>query len=488
MRSLGSRLFVLWLLSLAASVVVGLLLIQFRAQSTAAQVDRAQAVIERACDGIRERYSFFAAGWSGPNPGATPDAALRHELAAVVTVALAHQAGVEGGIWLAGSGPLAYAYPTHAGGELQTAAPPAELADIADANEQAAHDDQSVLRRSTVGSQAVLLFACPLGGPITGVTGWAMARVQVNSGGDRLSFGLGVLAVLIVVMSGWLLWVTRAWSRHVARIERALASHDIAGLPPLVRSGERDLDRVVDALNDAAARLAREQRRSAEMSARAAASERLAALGRVVAGVAHEIRNPIAAMRLRAENALAGDDARRSAALPAILVQIARLDRLAAELLTMTQRREPAPAPVELAEFLLRCSEEHRELAAGRTIELVVQPTPARVRLDPGLIGRALDALLANAIQHTPDGGRVTLAASLNAARLRITVADTGPGVAAALRETLFEPFVTGRAEGTGLGLAIARELVQAHGGTLTLADSGGGHAGAAFAIDLPAT
>ena len=81
------------------------------------------------------------------------------------------------------------------------------------------------------------------------------------------------------------------------------------------------------------------------MSARVAASERLAALGRVAAGIAHEIRNPIAAMRLKAENALAGDDARRRAALHTILGQIARLDRLIAELLAMTQRprsgREP---------------------------------------------------------------------------------------------------------------------------------------------------
>ena len=488
MRSLGSRLFVLWLLSLAASVVVGVLLIQFRAQSTAAQVDRAQAVVGHACDDIRERYGFFAAGWAGLGPNAMPDTGLRRELKAVVTLALARQPGVEGGIWLAGSGLLAYAYPTRAGDAGQAAPQQAELSDIADANEQAAHDDQSVLRRSTLGSQTVLLFACPLGGPITGITGWAMARVQANLGGDRLSFGLGVLAVLILVMSGWLLWVTRAWSRHVARIEQALASHDIAGLPPLVRSGERDLDRVVDALNDAASRLAREQLRSAEMSARAAASERLAALGRVVAGVAHEIRNPIAAMRLRAENAVAGDDARRSAALPAILTQIARLDRLAAELLTMTQRRDPLPKPIELAEFLARCGEEHREVAAARNVELAVRSTPAIVQLDAGLVGRALDALLTNAIQHTPEGGRVILAASLNATRLRITVGDSGPGVTAGLRDTLFEPFVTGRAEGTGLGLAIARELVQAHGGTLTLADSGDAQAGAVFAIDLPST
>ena len=494
MRSLASRLFVLWLLSLAASLVVGLLLVQFRAQSTAAQVGRAQATVGNACGLIRERYGFFASGW--PAADSTPtDPTLRGELTTVVAVALARQPGVEGGIWQAGGGSLAYAYPTYAGTGQKTDLPQAEQAGIAEANEQAAHDDQPTSRRTDAGSQTILLAACPLGGPLAGVTAWTMMRVQANSGGDRLSFGLGVLAVLVAGMSGWLTWVTRAWSRHVARIERALASHDIAALPRLARSGERDLDRVVDALNEAAARLADERRRSAAMAARVAASERLAALGQVVAGVAHEIRNPIAAMRLRAENALAGDDARRSAALPAILIQIARLDRLAGELLTMTQRREPAPAPLDLAAFLAGCADEHRDVAAAQGVRLAVAAAATPVRLDAGLLGRAVGALLANAVQHAPHGGLVTLTGTAEAGRLRITVADTGPGVPAALCETLFEPFVTGRAEGTGLGLAIARELVEAHGGALTLAEAGGksgaeagGKSGAVFLIEMETT
>jgi signal transduction histidine kinase len=82
----------------------------------------------------------------------------------------------------------------------------------------------------------------------------------------------------------------------------------------------------------------------------------------------------------------------------------------------------------------------------------------------------------------------VTLSAERTATSLRLLVADTGPGVAPALRDTLFEPFVTGSAEGTGLGLAIARELVQAQGGRLTLLRPGGEQAGqgAVFALEIP--
>lgn len=111
-----------------------------------------------------------------------------------------------------------------------------------------------------------------------------------------------------------------SWSRRVGGLEAALAGHAGDAPPELARTGDPDLDRIVDALNRAGRRLDAARRRSEELAARVAASERLAALGRVAAGVAHEIRNPIAAMRLRAENALAtGDEERQERALRAVL-------------------------------------------------------------------------------------------------------------------------------------------------------------------------
>ncbi len=129
-------------MSLAASVVVSILLIQLYRQSTEAQVGRAEAVIGHACDLIRDRYAYYASGWAGPAPGA-PDARLRTDLATAVGLALAHQYGVEGGIWQADVRSLAYAYPTYEGTGPKTDLPAAEHDQIQAINRQAARDEQA---------------------------------------------------------------------------------------------------------------------------------------------------------------------------------------------------------------------------------------------------------------------------------------------------------------------------------------------------------
>lgn len=480
MRSLRARLLVLWAFSLAACVAAGALLVQISGQSTAAQVQRGEAVVARACDLIRERYAFYTTDWSGSAPP-LDDAGLRADLGAAVSLALARQAGVEGGVWQTEAGSLAYAFPTYPGTGPKTDLPAAEAASVQAANEQAARDEAAIARMSGGGTQTLLLYACPLPGPIENLTAWTMTRVQRASAADGLRGGLLLLFALMLGMSAWLAWLLRAWSRRVGAMEAGLARHRDDLPPMLPRTGEPDLDRIADALNQAGQRLIEARRRSAELGVRVVAAERLAALGRVAAGVAHEIRNPLAAMRLRAENGLAGDDDRRRRALGAVLEQIGRLDRLLAELLAMTQRRDPALAPADIGTLLASCMERHADQAAAAQVRLHAEGAGTAL-IDASLIGRALDNLASNAIRHTPAGGRVSLRAERSGGRLRLLVDDTGPGVAPDLRGSLFEPFATGRADGTGLGLAIARELVEAHGGRLSLAAS---EQGARFVIEL---
>lgn len=484
MRSLKLRLLVLWALSLAASVAVGLLLLQLSRQTSEAQAARAEAVVARACGLIGDRYEFYAAGW--PGPAAVPaDAAFRADLTAAVSLALARQDGVEGGIWQADAGPLAYAYPTYAGSGPKTDLPAAERDVIAAVNAQAARDDQPAARSVASRTGTLLLHACPLGGPVPELTAWTMARVPAVQGVRPLQAGLAVLLGLALLMSGWLGRLAWVWGRHVRGIEAALSGAGTGGMPAVQRTGERELDRIVDALNDAGRRLADARRDADALAARVARAERLAGLGRVAAGVAHEIRNPIAAARLQGENALAGDDARRRAAIGDMLGQLDRLDGLVGELLAMTQRVQPRPVPVDLAAFLPGQAARHAETAAAKGLAVSVQGAQGAVTLDPHVVGRILDNLLTNAIRHAPAGGAVTLQAERTPGRLSLVVRDTGPGVSPALADRVFEPFVTGRADGTGLGLAIARELADAHGGRLALRDAGAS-GGAVFALELP--
>ena len=472
MHSLRARLAVLWALLLVAAGAVALLLVQLYEQSSTAQTWRAKAVLGQICEAIASNYSLYSAGWAGPGNGPlADDTEFRRDLATIVRQAMASQvtaaeaAAIRAGIWQASAGILV--------GDLPEIARPAlnEIAIVA------LDDDDTTPAQRDLPSAGLVLRACPLPGPVPDLAGWASVQVSATPGAGALRAGLGVLLALVLVSTIWLTVVIAGYGRRVAAIERALRQPIARGLPILQATGMEDLDRIVAALNTMSVSLARAQDEATTLAAQMATSARLAALGRVAAGVAHELRNPMAAMRLKVENALAGDAVRRTAALEAVLPQIARLDRLVAELLTMTSRREPDLQPVRLPAFLRACVAE----LEGAPITL--RAPEATILADPEMLGRAISNLLRNAVQHTPSGGNISLTADHRDGWLRIEVRDTGPGVAPALRDTLFEPFVSGRADGTGLGLAIAREMAVAHGGQLSLANSANG---ACFILEVP--
>ena len=398
MRSLKGRLWLLWAMILAASVVVGLLLHQLYRTSTAAEVQRGEAVAARGCDLLRDRYQFWARGWDGSEFSAA-DPELVRDLRSVILSAVYGQRDLRAGIWSSEAGMLADvgAAPPDKGQDLS------RLSDALTAlNQLAARTEQTVTDLVEVREATVALAACPLTGPVSGLTGWVSNRIEGADDADPLRFGVGVLFLLVLGIGGWLLWLTTSWARRVGRIEAALAGGALEDWPVLSATGERELDRIVAALNDAGSRLAAARRRSEVLAGRVAQSERLASLGRVAAGVAHEIRNPMAALRLKAENALAGDDERRRRALEASLLQISRIDRLLTELLAMGRRAPPNPRRTSLESFLNSVVEEHREAARAKNIEVLCAASAMEATIDPELVRRILDNLLTNARQHTP--------------------------------------------------------------------------------------
>ncbi|UFW91972.1 HAMP domain-containing histidine kinase (plasmid) [Bradyrhizobium barranii] len=485
-RSIVGWFVVCWSAFLLASVVVGMLLISLYEQSTTEQLRRASAAVAHGCDAIAARYQFFVTGVTHA-PADLRDADFARGLTGVVQIALRDLYGVEGGIWQKDEGSLAYAFPTYEGTGQKTDLPEAERASIREAADAAALDGAPFNRRREGRAQTLLLHACPLPGPIPGLSGWTMARVPTTGGQAYIQAvaGLGLLLLVVLGSAAWLGRLLLGWSQRLRRLESALASSS-EELPKLDHTGQRDLDRIVEAVNRAGTRLAESRRTSEAMARQVAEAKRLATLGRVVAGVAHEIRNPIAAMRLKAENAVAAgpDVARKDNALKVIVEQIGRLETLLRNLLSSVQRAPLVSAPVkDVVAFLAERVELFREQAALLGGELEARGDLVEGHFDPTRIAQAIDNLILNALQNTPPGGRVILCAETTGDRVLLVVADTGSGVPEELRNHLFEPFVTGRSEGTGLGPAVVREIAEAHGGTARAVHRDDG---TTFVLELP--
>jgi signal transduction histidine kinase len=338
-------------------------------------------------------------------------------------------------------------------------------------------------------SQTLVLLACPVRGPIARVAAWAMARVFTGRGPayKQLLLGLAVLTFTVVVSALFLGRVIVAYSRRIKTIETALAGHDdLSDLPEIAPSGERELDRIVSALNAAGKRLG-------DARTRILTAERLAAIGAMAAGVAHEIRNPLAAMRLKSENALASEEPQLAkAALTVVVEQIDRLDELVGDLLSLAYFRAPKREPTDVGRVIAEAVKIHAGAAAMRGVKVTTVcelGSEERPWLDSGQIRRAIGDLLANAIEalgERPDGHVHIEARRLAASegnRLLIAVNDNGPGVAEELRDRLFEPFATTRGGSHGLGLAIVREIARAHDGDARYLR---GADGARFELVLP--
>ena len=385
-RSIIGWFVVCWSAFLVASVVVGALLLSLYDQSTTEQLRRASAAVAHGCDAITARYQFFMAGATRA-PADLHDPDFTRSLTGVVQIALRDLYGVEGGIWQKDEGSLAYAFPTYEGTGQKTDLPEAERSSIREAADAAALDGAPFNRRREGRAQTLLLHACPLPGPIPRLSAWTMARVPTTGGQAYLQAmaGLSLLLAVVLGSAAWLGRLLLGWSRRLWRLESALAASSDE-LPKLELTGQQDLDRIVEAINRAGTRLADARCTSEALVRQVAEANRLATLGRFVAGVAHEIRNPIAAMRLKAENAVAAgpDLARKDNALRVIVEQIGRLERLLRNLLSSVQLAPLVSVPVkDVTAFLAERIELFREQAAEQGLELEVRGDGGEASFDP---------------------------------------------------------------------------------------------------------
>jgi signal transduction histidine kinase len=250
----------------------------------------------------------------------------------------------------------------------------------------------------------------------------------------------------------------------IAARARGLTGNPDEQLPQV--GGGPELRELVDALN----RMLETLRRN----------EQLAVMGRMAAGVAHEIKNPLSAMKMTLQMLRLERPEREREPYDLVLREIERLDLAASELSASVRPLAKAPCALDraLAEVLdlLKPQLDH----LGVKVERRLAPG-APVAVDESRFKRAAMNLILNGAQAMPQGGTLTV----ELAGTRFAVTDSGTGIAPELRDRIFEPFVTGRSDGVGLGLALTKRIVEDHGGTIGFETS---DKGSTFWIEISPT
>lgn len=200
------------------------------------------------------------------------------------------------------------------------------------------------------------------------------------------------------------------------------------------------------------------------------AEERLAAVGRLASGVAHEIRNPVAmiASALATAAEPSADSSEREEMFVIAVREAKRLEALTTDFLHYARPSVPQRSPFPINEIVSHVVSMTRMRASNRSIEVVSQQAGEAVgNIDASQVEGALVNLGINAIDATPDGGRITFRSRNDELMLTVDVENSGAPIPEHHLPRIFEPFFTTKSGGTGLGLAIARNVARAHGGDL---------------------
>lgn len=277
-----------------------------------------------------------------------------------------------------------------------------------------------------------------------------------------------VLSVATTLLVATALQAVVSVQRGAASLNAALAALATDLSAPVPRPQFRELGEVRDGIAALAQALARAQVDKERLAAELAQRERLASLGRVAAGVAHEVRNPLASIKLRVDLGRLRSTTPPELAreLASVSDEITRLDRLVADLLVVAGRRTGPQIPTELGVLVERRVALLRPWADERGVRIEVSGE-ATSNLDVDAVARAVDNLVRNAVEASPRDATVDVEVQSLAEAARVEVRDAGHGVDPARMHELFEPFFTTKPEGTGLGLALSQAIAAAHEGAL---------------------
>ncbi|MGV9668889.1 sensor histidine kinase [Nocardia niigatensis] len=312
--------------------------------------------------------------------------------------------------------------------------------------------------RRPAGVVVLARSTCPLDARVAAIWGWSAAIGAV---------GLAASVLLSIRLARWVSRPLSTLDASARRLgEGALDERaDVSGGPPEIR-------RLATTFNTMAAR-----------------TEALVHGHRaVIADVSHQLRTPLAALRLRLDVLAAGADSDTAAELAAAQEEITRLSRLVDGLLAVARAEQATPRPtaVQVDEVVAERVAAWSPVAEEHGVRLTAgsEGPPRTVGMGAGHLEQILDNLIANAVDAVPDGSTITVGHRSTGRSAEVRVRDDGPGMTAQAKAVAFRRFGNPQARGTGLGLAIVHRLVTVNGGTVRLEDTPGG--GLTVVLDLP--
>lgn len=434
------------------------------------------------------------------NPAA---ASSREVLALLSRVVLQNIEGVRGGFYakagetlLGDSFSIAESSPENSANENSAGDERRVVLEVAKSAAETHQPSEQVLSNA---ANMVLIEAVPIrdGYSIVG-SAWTVKRLGVLPGANRfraylITVGLGIAALASVLLT---LLVIRNLQGGVRKIEGGLRSLE-RNLASQIESESdpEEIQRIAQAINRLGVALNENIQREKQIESQLRHAERLASLGRLVAGVAHEVRNPLATIRLRVQMC------RRDAENPQVkescsvaLEEIERLNGMVNRLLSFARPVQLHLEPADLRNLVEERMESFRDWAQKHGINLTTDLPQKDVSLpvDKDRMAQVFDNVIQNAIEAMSEGGgtlSVTLASQPdktdNGNGVCVEFCDTGRGMKPSVISHVFDPFFTTKPSGTGLGLSICHELVQAHGGDIRV-DSEEGR-GTSVRITIPA-
>jgi signal transduction histidine kinase len=434
-----------------------------------------------------------------------PTAASSREVLALLSrVVLQNIEGVKGGFYaVAGDTFLGDSYPAAAGSSANPSLDNSSgddrkaILDVAKSAAKAHQPSERVLFNAV---NIILIEAVPIrdGYSVVG-SAWTVKRLSALPGANRfraylITVGLSIAALASVLLT---LLVIRNLQGGVRKIEGGLRGLEL-NLASHIESGSdpEEIQQITQAINRLGEALKANIQREKQIESQLRHAERLASLGRLVAGVAHEVRNPLATIRLRVQMCRRDvDNPQVKESCSVALKEIERLNGIVSRLLNFARPVQLHIERADLRNLIEERMESFRDWAHQRRVTLSTELLQSNVplQLDKDRMAQVFDNVIQNAIEAmSEEGGTlcVTLAPEPNptdnVSGVCVEFRDTGKGMKSSIVSHVFDPFFTTKPSGTGLGLSICHELVQAHGGKIQV-DSEEGR-GTSVRITIPAS